>query len=63
MINTLSNLQGRISLIVKAKYYTCAYGTRAILGLDHRDHYSIPKYTNCPDISESVNFQILMIVS
>ena len=31
----LSNLHGRISLVVKATHYTRAYGTRAILGLDN----------------------------
>ena len=30
MINTFSNLQGRISQVVKITYYTRAYGTHAI---------------------------------
>ena len=35
MINTVSNLYSRIPLVVKANYYTRAYGTLAILGLDN----------------------------
>ena len=34
MINTLSNLYSRISLIVMATHHTHACGTHAILGLD-----------------------------